>query len=105
MELVPDRDDGFNLKTGHDLSLRFVTDTQGKVVELALNYPDEGSFGQAEAVRHVPSSRQIPGRAIKTHGADRRAPEAAVHARPAVSNRVGSHHSQFTRRPSESVGH
>ena len=41
MELVPDRDDGFNLKDTNYLSVRFVTDTQGTVVELALIYPDE----------------------------------------------------------------
>ena len=39
-ELVPDRDDGFNLKQATSLSLRFVTNTRGKVVALALNYPD-----------------------------------------------------------------
>jgi hypothetical protein len=43
LELVPDRDDGFNLKQDTDLSLRFVTDTQGKAVELALISLDEGS--------------------------------------------------------------
>jgi hypothetical protein len=43
LELVPDRDDGFNLKQDTHLSLRFVSNPQGKVVELALNSLDGGS--------------------------------------------------------------
>ncbi len=39
VELIPDRDDGFNLKRRVGLSLRFVTDDQGKVKELALSTP------------------------------------------------------------------
>jgi CubicO group peptidase (beta-lactamase class C family) len=39
-ELVPDRGDEFNLKRAAGLSIRFVTDAKGKVVELALNTPD-----------------------------------------------------------------
>jgi CubicO group peptidase (beta-lactamase class C family) len=41
VEMVPDRDDGFNLKHRNYLSVRFVTDTQGKVVRLDLIYSDE----------------------------------------------------------------
>jgi CubicO group peptidase (beta-lactamase class C family) len=40
VELAPDRDDEFNLKRRTGLSVRFVTDGHGKVVELALNTPD-----------------------------------------------------------------
>ncbi len=40
MELVPDRDDEFNLKRATGLSVRFVTDARGKVTELALSTPD-----------------------------------------------------------------
>jgi CubicO group peptidase (beta-lactamase class C family) len=36
-ELVPDRDDEFNLKGLSGLSVRFVSDRNGKVLELALN--------------------------------------------------------------------
>jgi hypothetical protein len=39
--MVPDRNGGFNLKHMNYLSVRFVTNTQGKVIELALIYPDE----------------------------------------------------------------
>ena len=39
--MVPDHDDFFNLKQVARLNLRFVTNTQGKVVELALINPDE----------------------------------------------------------------
>jgi hypothetical protein len=41
LEMVPDHADLFNLKQVARLHLRFVTNTQGKVVELALIYPDE----------------------------------------------------------------
>jgi CubicO group peptidase (beta-lactamase class C family) len=41
LEMVPDHADLFNLKQVARLNLRFVTNTQGKVVELALIYPDE----------------------------------------------------------------
>ncbi len=40
MELVPDRDDEFNLKRAAGLSIRFVTDARGKVDEMALSTPD-----------------------------------------------------------------
>jgi CubicO group peptidase (beta-lactamase class C family) len=40
VELIPDRDDEFNLKGATGLSIRFVTDNQGKVSELALSTPD-----------------------------------------------------------------
>jgi hypothetical protein len=40
VELVPDRDDEFNLKRRTGLSARFVTDGKGKVVEMALSTPD-----------------------------------------------------------------
>src|SRR5262249_29624867 len=39
IELVPDRDDEFNFKRRGGLSVRFVTDRQGKVVEMALSTP------------------------------------------------------------------
>jgi CubicO group peptidase (beta-lactamase class C family) len=35
--LVPDRDDGFNLKEQSGTSIRFVTDREGKVTEMALS--------------------------------------------------------------------
>jgi CubicO group peptidase (beta-lactamase class C family) len=40
VELVPDRDDEFNLKRPAGTSVRFVTNAQGKAVELALSVPD-----------------------------------------------------------------
>jgi hypothetical protein len=40
MELAPDRDDEFNLKRATGLSVRFVTDAHGKVIEMALSTPD-----------------------------------------------------------------
>jgi CubicO group peptidase (beta-lactamase class C family) len=40
VELVPDRDDEFNLKRAAGLSIRFVTDGHGRVNELALSTPD-----------------------------------------------------------------
>jgi CubicO group peptidase (beta-lactamase class C family) len=40
VELIPDRDDEFNLKRVSGLSVRFVSDRSGKVLELALNTPD-----------------------------------------------------------------
>jgi hypothetical protein len=40
VELVPDRDDEFNLKRLSTMSIRFVSDRNGKVLELALNTPD-----------------------------------------------------------------
>jgi hypothetical protein len=39
-ELVPDRDDEFNLKRAAGLSIHFVTDALGKVTEMALSTPD-----------------------------------------------------------------
>jgi CubicO group peptidase (beta-lactamase class C family) len=39
-ELVPDRNDEFNLKRTSGVSLRFVSDGKGKVVEMALTTPD-----------------------------------------------------------------
>ncbi|HZW34487.1 MAG TPA: DUF3471 domain-containing protein, partial [Isosphaeraceae bacterium] len=39
-ELVPDRDDEFNLKGLSGLSVHFVSDRSGKVLELAFNTPD-----------------------------------------------------------------
>jgi hypothetical protein len=43
LKLVPDCDDGFILKQDTHLSLRFVTNTQGKVVALDLDSLDYGS--------------------------------------------------------------
>jgi CubicO group peptidase (beta-lactamase class C family) len=43
LELLPDRDNGFHLKQDTHLSLRFVTNTQGKVVALDLDSLDYGS--------------------------------------------------------------
>ncbi|MGP0062888.1 MAG: serine hydrolase [Isosphaeraceae bacterium] len=43
MELVPDRDDEFNVKRANGMSVRFVSDARGKVNELALSTP-EGVF-------------------------------------------------------------
>jgi CubicO group peptidase (beta-lactamase class C family) len=40
VELVPDRDDEFNLKRLSGLSVRFVSDRSGKVLELAFNTPN-----------------------------------------------------------------
>jgi hypothetical protein len=40
VELVPDRDDSFNLKHRTGLSVRFVGDGKGKVVEMAVDTPD-----------------------------------------------------------------
>ena len=39
-ELVPDHDDEFDLKRLTGLSVRFITDANGKVNELALSTPD-----------------------------------------------------------------
>jgi CubicO group peptidase (beta-lactamase class C family) len=39
-ELVPDRGDEFNIKRATGLSIRFITDAKGQVIELALSTPD-----------------------------------------------------------------
>jgi CubicO group peptidase (beta-lactamase class C family) len=43
VELIPDRNDGFNLKRQAGTSIRFVTDAQGRVTEMALS-SDDGVF-------------------------------------------------------------
>jgi Domain of unknown function (DUF3471)/Beta-lactamase len=43
VELIPDRNDEFNLKRRAGMSLRFVTDAHGQVTEMALN-TDDGVF-------------------------------------------------------------
>jgi CubicO group peptidase (beta-lactamase class C family) len=43
VELIPDRNDEFNLKKMTGVSLRFVTDAQGKVTEVAVS-TDDGVF-------------------------------------------------------------
>jgi CubicO group peptidase (beta-lactamase class C family) len=43
VELIPDRNDGFDLKRRAGTSIRFITDPQGRVTEMALN-TDDGVF-------------------------------------------------------------
>ena len=43
VELIPDRDDGFNLKRQAGVSIRFVTGPSGKVTEMAVS-TDDGVF-------------------------------------------------------------
>ena len=43
VELIPDRNDEFNLKRRAGTSIRFVTDAHGQVTELALSN-DDGVF-------------------------------------------------------------
>jgi hypothetical protein len=63
LEMDPDHSDLFNLKQVACLNLRFVTNTQGKVVELAVIYPLSGptarSNPDASAERHLFFARII----------------------------------------------
>ena len=42
-QVIPDRNDEFNLKKVSGVSVRFVADAQGKVTEMAVN-TDDGVF-------------------------------------------------------------